>query len=99
MARLSAALRVEAKQRYDAKVTAGARPPTSSLGKYDNWIGPERIIMDTVSASTWSLPAPLIPEVDKAGIRSATEEYNAIKNPKKTADFYSPYEEPYDERV
>ena len=40
-------LKAEARKRYDAKMTAGAAAADIRLGKYDNWIGPERIIMDT----------------------------------------------------
>ena len=91
-------LRVEARKRWAAKMTAGRAAADITLGKFDNWIGPERIIMDTVRIYM-EFDGTLVPEVNNAGIRAATEEYNAIKNPKKTADIYNPYEEPYDEHV
>ena len=79
-------------------MTAGRAAADITLGKFDNWIGPERIIMDTVRVYM-EFDGTLVPDVNAAGIRAATEEYNAIKNPKKTADIYNPYEESYDERV
>ena len=39
-------LRSETKKRYDAKMTAGAAAADIRLGKYDNWIGPERVVLD-----------------------------------------------------
>jgi len=91
-------LRVEAKKRWDAKMTAGRAAADITLGKFDNWIGPERIIMDTVRFYM-EFDGTLVPDVNGAGIRTATEEYNAIKAGKKTASTPNPYEEPYDERV
>ena len=42
----------------------------------------------------------LVPDVNQAGIRAATQEYNTIEAGKKTADRINPlYEEPYDERA
>ena len=90
-------LEVEAKRRWDAKLTAGAAAAGITLGKFDNWIGPERIIMDTVRFYM-EFDGTLTPDVNNAGIRAATEEYNRIKATVKTAGF-DPYEEPYDERA
>jgi hypothetical protein len=92
-------LKVESKKRWDAKMTAGAAAADITLGKFDNWIGPERIIMDTVRFYM-EYDGTLVPDVNQAGIRAATEEYNRIKASKKTADRINPlYEEPYDERA
>ena len=91
-------LRVEAKKRWDAKMTAGRAAADITLGKFDNWIGPERIIMDTVRFYM-EFDGTLVPDVNAAGIRAATEEYNAIKTGKKTVGTFNPYQEPYDERV
>src|ERR1700681_1503366 len=41
-------LGVEARKRYDAKMPAGAAAAEIRLGRFDNWIGPERLIMDVV---------------------------------------------------
>ncbi len=90
-------LKVEAKKRWDAKMTAGQAAADITLGKFDNWIGPERIIMDTVRFYM-EFDGTLVPDVNGAGIRAATEEYNRIKAVKKSAGI-NPYEEPYDERV
>lgn len=76
-------LKVEAKKRYDAKMTPGAAAADITLGKFDNWIGPERIIMDTVRFYM-EFDGKLTPAVNVEGNRQATEEYNAIKT-KKTA--------------
>ncbi len=90
-------LKVESKKRWDAKMTAGAAAADITLGRFDNWIGPERIIMDTVRFYM-EYDGTLVPDVNGDGIRKATEEYNSIKAGKKTAwDNY--WEEPYDERV
>jgi glyoxylase-like metal-dependent hydrolase (beta-lactamase superfamily II) len=71
-------LKSEARRRYDAKVSAGAAAADIRLGKYDNWIGPERIIMDT-QRFYLEFAGQLKPDVDTAGIARATEEYNAAK--------------------
>ena len=39
-------LKAETRRRYDARMTAGAAAAEIRMGKYDNWIGPERIVMD-----------------------------------------------------
>jgi cyclase len=71
-------LKVEARRRYDAKMSAGAAAADIRLGKYDNWIGPERIIMDTARFYQ-EFDNQLRPEMNLEAIRKATEEYNAIK--------------------
>jgi cyclase len=71
-------LKVEARKRYDAKMTPGKAAAEIRMGKYENWIGPERIIMDTVRFYA-EFAGTLAPPVDTEGIRAATEEYNAAK--------------------
>lgn len=44
----SSTLGVDARKRYDAKMTAGAAAAEMRLGRFDTWIGPERLIMDVV---------------------------------------------------
>ena len=39
-------LREETRQRYDAGMSAGVAAAEIRMGKHDNWIGPERIVMD-----------------------------------------------------
>jgi glyoxylase-like metal-dependent hydrolase (beta-lactamase superfamily II) len=72
-------LKVEARKRYDAKITPGQAAADIRMGKYENWIGPERIIMDTVRFYA-EFSGTLTPPVDTEGIRVATEEYNAAKS-------------------
>ena len=45
------------------------------LGKFDNWIGPERIVMNTVRLYN-VLRGTGGPDYDIAGTAKATEEYN-----------------------
>lgn len=71
-------LKTEARKRYDAKMSAGRAAAEISLGKFDNWIGPERIIMDTARFYA-EFSGTLTPAVDMDGIRKATEEFNAAK--------------------
>jgi glyoxylase-like metal-dependent hydrolase (beta-lactamase superfamily II) len=71
-------LKKEARTRYDAKMTAGAAAADIRMGKYDNWIGPERIVMDTARFYD-EFSGTLRPEVNTEAIRRATEEYNAAR--------------------
>ncbi len=41
-------LGVESRKRYDMKIPAGVAAAEIRLGPFDNWIGPERLIMDVV---------------------------------------------------
>ena len=58
----------ETRKRYDAKVTAGAAAADIRMGKYDYWIGPERIVLD---GQRWydEYGGTLTPDVNGAGIR------------------------------
>ncbi len=71
-------LKTETRKRYDAKVTAGAAAADIRLGKYDNWIGPERIVLN-VQRFYDEFSGALTPNVNTAGIQRATEEYNAAR--------------------
>ena len=80
-------LGVEARKRYDAKMTAGAAAADIRLGRFDNWIGPERLLMDVVRwHQEWD--GTLTPDYDANRVREATIEYNAIKarRAKKTGE-------------
>ena len=79
-------LGVEARKRYDAKMTAGAAAADIRLGRFDNWIGPERLLMDVVRwYQEWD--GTLTPDYDANRVREATIEYNAIKaGAKKTGE-------------
>ncbi len=71
-------LKREARKRYDAMMSAGAAAADIRLGKYDNWIGPERIIMDT-HRFYQEFTHTLTPEMDADGLRRAVEDYNTAK--------------------
>src|SRR3954468_8579037 len=79
-------LGVEARKRYDRKMTPGAAAAEIRLGRFDNWVGPERLIMDTVRwYQKWE--GTLAPDYDGNRVRLATLEYNAIKaGAKKTGE-------------
>ena len=70
-------LKVEARKRYDARMTPGTAAADIRMGKYENWIGPERIVMDTVRFYA-EFSGTLAPPVDADGNRLATEEYNRV---------------------
>jgi cyclase len=70
-------LKIEAKKRYDAKMSIGEAAADIKMGKYENWIGPERIVMDTQRLYA-EFSNTLTPEFDVAGLRKATDEYNAV---------------------
>jgi cyclase len=69
-------LKVEAKKRYDAKMSIGQAAADIHMGKYENWIGPERIVMDTQRFYA-EFSNTLTPDFDAAGLRKATTDYNA----------------------
>ena len=79
-------LGVEARKRYDAKMTPGAAAAEIRLGRFDNWIGPERLIMDVVRwYQEWD--GTLLPDYNANAVREATIEYNKVKaGAKKTAE-------------
>jgi hypothetical protein len=58
-------------------MTHGRAAADIKLGKFDNWIGPERIVMNTVRLYN-ELRGTGGPNYDIDGTRRATEEYNAI---------------------
>jgi hypothetical protein len=72
-------LKSEARTRYDAKMTAGAAAAGIRMGKYDNWIGPERIVLN-VQRFYDEFAGTLTPDINVSGIQRATGEYNAARN-------------------
>lgn len=71
-------LGVEARKRYDKKMSAGAAAAEIRLGRFDNWLGPERLIMDVVRwYEEWD--GTLTPDYNAAAVRGATIEYNQVK--------------------
>ena len=78
MAEYFRVLKVETKKRYDAHMSAGQAAADIKMGKFDNWMGPERIVMNTVRLYD-EFKGTLTPDIDMAGTKSAIEEYNSIK--------------------
>ena len=70
-------LQAEVKTRRAAGMTPGRAAADIKLGKYDNWIGPERIVMNTVRLFN-EFSGTGGPGYDTAGTARATQEYNAI---------------------
>jgi len=77
-------LKPEVKKRYNAKMSPGAAAADIKMGKYDNWMGPERIVMNTVRLYD-EFKGTLTPDIDVDGTKQAILEYNSIKAGKKSA--------------
>ncbi len=75
-------LKPEVKKRYDAKMSPGAAAADIKMGKYDNWMGPERLLMNTVRLYD-EFKGTLTPDMDVEGTKQAILEFNAIKAGKK----------------
>ena len=71
-------LKPEAKKRYDAKMSPGAAAADIKMGRFDNWMGPERIVMNTVRLFD-EFKGTLTPDIDVEGTKQAIVEYNEIK--------------------
>jgi hypothetical protein len=69
----------EAKQRFEAGMSPGQAAADIRLGKFDNWIGPEQIVMNVVRLYH-HFNGTIVVDVDREGIVKATLEYNAIKS-------------------
>jgi len=68
----------EARKRYDAGMSAGKAAAEMTLGKFDNWIGAERIVLNTCRLyEEWN--GTLQPNLDIGFMRRAADEFNAIK--------------------
>ena len=77
MAEYFRTLQREVKPRLDAGMSPGRAAADIKLGKFDNWIGPERIVMNTVRLYN-EFKGVGGPDYDVAATQKATEEYNAI---------------------
>lgn len=75
-------LKTEARKRYDARMSPGAAAADIKMGKYDNWMGPERIVMNTVRLFD-EFKGTLTPDIDVEGTKQAIMEFNSIKAGKK----------------
>jgi glyoxylase-like metal-dependent hydrolase (beta-lactamase superfamily II) len=71
-------LKTEVKKRYDAKMTPGTAAADLKMGRYDNWMGPERTVMNTVRLYD-EFKGTLTPDIDVEGTKQAILEYNSIK--------------------
>ena len=69
----------EAKKRFDAGMSPGQAAADIRLGKFDNWIGPQQIVMNVVRLYH-HFNGTVVPDVDREGMLKATLEYNAIKS-------------------
>jgi cyclase len=75
-------LGVETKKRYNQKMSPGAAAAEIRLGRFDNWLGPERLIMDVVRYyEEWD--STLTPDYNAMAVQQATIEYNEIKAKQK----------------
>jgi len=72
-------LNSEAKKRFESGMGAGEAAADIRLGKFDNWIGPEQIVMNVVRLYN-HFKDIVVPDVDRDGMLKATSEYNAIKS-------------------
>jgi len=69
----------EAKKRFEAGMSPGQAAADIRLGKFDNWIGTEQIVMNVVRLYH-HFNGTVVPDVDREGMLKATLEYNAIKS-------------------
>jgi hypothetical protein len=53
------------------------------MGKFDNWMGPERIVMNTVRLYD-EFKGTLTPDIDNEGTKHAIAEYDSIKAKKQS---------------
>ena len=68
----------EVRRRYDAGMSAGRAAAGITLGKFDNWIGAERIVLNTCRLyEEWN--GTIQPTLDIPFMKRAADEFNAIK--------------------
>jgi cyclase len=77
MAEYFRTLQREVRPRYEAGMPPGRAAAEIRLGKFDNWIGPERIVMNTVRLYN-EFKGTGGPDYDIPGTSKAIDEYNAI---------------------
>lgn len=70
-------LKSEARKRYDAGVSPGRAAAEIRMGKFDNWMGSERIILNLYRFYK-EFQGDLEHHLDLPGFREATAEYNVI---------------------
>jgi hypothetical protein len=64
-------------------MSAGAAAADIKMGKFDNWMGPERIVMNTVRLYD-EFKGTLTPDIDNEGTKHAIAEYDSIKAKKQS---------------
>ncbi len=71
-------LKREARKRFDAGMSPGKAAADIKMGKFDNWIGAERNLLNTFRLYC-EFDGSLTPMLDVDRMGRATEEYNAIQ--------------------
>jgi cyclase len=71
-------LKHESRLRFDRGLSAGAAAAQIRLGKYDNWVGPERLVMG-VQRFYQEFRGQLGTEADMSALTEATRDYNDSK--------------------
>jgi cyclase len=77
MAEYFRTLQREVRKRFDGGLSPGRAAADIKLGKFDNWIGPERIVMNTVRLYN-EFRGVGGPDYDIPTTQKATAEYNSI---------------------
>jgi cyclase len=70
-------LKREARKRFDAGMSPGKAAADIKMGKFDNWIGAERNLLNTFRLYN-EFDGTLTPIWDLDRLRRAIEEYNSI---------------------
>jgi cyclase len=70
-------LKREARKRFDAGMSPGKAAADIKMGKYDNWIGAERNLLNTFRLYC-EFDGTITPMLDLPRMARATDEYNAI---------------------
>ena len=70
-------LKREARKRFDAGMSAGKAAADIKLGKFDNWLGSSRVLLNTFRLYC-EFDGSLTPMLDVDRMGRATEEFNAI---------------------
>ena len=70
-------LKGEARKRFDGGMSAGKAAADINMGKFTNWMGAGRIVLNTFRLYA-EFNGTLTPITDNEALRVATDEYNAI---------------------
>jgi cyclase len=72
-------LKQEARKRFDAGMSPGRAAADMKLGRFDNWIGAERNLLNTFRLYC-EFDGTITPMLDLDGMDKAIQEYNAIQH-------------------